>query len=84
MSARKPLAPVVEIVERGDGAAAAPHVVVPNDVRINGQSLLCSAEHPVVVHEINVEGNRNCVYVTLTLIARRVVIAGESDLPAFG
>jgi hypothetical protein len=74
-----PDAALIEIVERdhstGPGAAG---VVVPNDVRINGQSLLCSGEHPVVVHEITTRADQ-AVYVTLTLLARRVVIGAEND-----
>jgi hypothetical protein len=74
-------APVIEIVEKDvttidkHGSAT---VIVPNDVRINGQSLLCCSDHPVTVHEISMS-NPNVVLVTLTLFARRVIIGAEND-----
>lgn len=64
----------IEIIERTTHPD--PEVIVPNDVRINGQSLLCSADHPVTVHEIDIE-DRSIVYVTLTLLAKRVTISAE-------
>jgi hypothetical protein len=73
----KATAPVIEIIEHV-GKPSAIGVIVPNDVRINGQSLLVSADDPVVVHEISLT-NRETVRVTLTLFARRVVISEEVD-----
>ena len=66
---------VIEIVERVK--TKDPNgVVVPNEVRINGQALLCSADEPVVVHEVSTLGD-DLVYVTLTLIAKRVFVGQE-------
>ncbi|MGX1254198.1 hypothetical protein RKD48_006709 [Streptomyces ambofaciens] len=72
---------VIEIVERGRATddTTGGSVIVPNEIRINGQALLSSAEHPIKVHDIEIE-DRNVVYVTLTLLARRVTIAAEDDL----
>lgn len=75
-----PDAPVIEIIERGartDGKHGTETVIVPDDVRINGQSILCSDE-PVIVHEIDLS-SLDAVRVTLTVLARRVVIGAEND-----
>lgn len=66
---------LVEIIERTDQPD--PKVIVPNEVRINGIPLLASADDPVIVHEMAVQSN-DVVRVTLTLLARRVVIGAES------
>ena len=63
-------APVIEIIEVDSPDEEG--VVVPNDVRINGQSLLC-ADEPVIVSEISTE-SRDVVRVTVTFLARRVYI----------
>lgn len=79
----EPRGAVIEIVEKGratSDATIGESIITPNDVRINGQSLLASAEDPVVVHEISSSGDE-LVRVTLTLFARRIVIAAEGDLP---
>ena len=73
---------VVEIIERGratDDDTAGGSVIMPNEIRINGHALLSSDEHPVKVHDVEIE-HPGLVYVTLTLIARRVTIAAEGDL----
>lgn len=62
-------APIIEIVEV-DGPDDGP--TVPNDVRINGQSLLC-ADEPVIVSEISTDPS-DLVRVTVTFLARRVYI----------
>jgi hypothetical protein len=74
-------AAVVEIVERGksvDDSKPNDGVIVPNDIRINGQSILCEAGS-VRVHEMDLAGH-DTVRVTLTLFARRVVIGAEGDI----
>jgi hypothetical protein len=74
---------VIEIIEKGratSDATIGESIITPNDVRINGQSLLASADDPVVVHEVSTTGDE-LVRVTLTLFARRVTIAAEGDLP---
>lgn len=78
---QKPAAAVIEIVERGrvTDDTTAGSVLVPDEVRINGTPLLASRDHPVHVHEIDMT-DRDVVCVTLTLFARRVVIAAEGDL----
>ena len=71
---------VIEIVERRKGPignSAGESVIMPNDIRINGQSLLCPADQPVIVHGITI-GDGELVRVTLTLFARRVEIKAEA------
>ena len=79
---KKPRGAVIEIIETGRATSddsIGESVIAPNDVRINGQSLLASAEDPVIVHQVSTTGDE-LVRVTLTLFARRVVIAAEGDL----
>lgn len=77
----KPTGAFIEIIEHvrkyPDGYIASDEVIVPNDVRINGQSLYCDADSPVVVHEMSTSPN-DVVRVTLTLLAKRVEIKQES------
>jgi hypothetical protein len=76
----EPLGAVIEIIERGaktDGTAGQ-SVIVPDDVRINGHSLLMDTENPVIVHEMKVDKG-SLVSVTLTLLVRRVSIRAEHD-----
>ncbi|MET7429624.1 hypothetical protein ABZT16_11580 [Streptomyces flaveolus] len=76
-----PRGAVIEIIEKGRATSDAnigDSVIVPNDVRINGQSLLASAEDPVIVHEVSTRAD-DLVRVTLTLLARRVSIRAEND-----
>jgi hypothetical protein len=70
-----PKGAIVEIVEKRKSEDSV-GIIVPNEVRINGEPLLCSSNHPVVVHEVTTRGN-DAVYVTLTLIARRVEFKQE-------
>lgn len=70
---------VIEIVERRKRPAEdslAASIVVPNEVRINGQKLMLPADEPIQIHEITKDG---LVQVTLTLIARRIFV-GHEDL----
>lgn len=71
---------MVEIVERGGKTSdtAAGSVIVPDEVRINGTSILCPDDCPVTVHEITADGS-SLALVTLTMYARRVVIGAELD-----
>ncbi|MFE6903799.1 hypothetical protein ACFVFJ_44460 [Streptomyces sp. NPDC057717] len=76
-----PRGAVIEIIEKGratSDATMGESVIVPNDVRINGQSLLASGDDPIIVHEISTHPD-NCVRVTLTLLARRVSVRAEDD-----
>lgn len=71
---------VIEIVERRrskpDGERSlGDELVVPSHVRINGHYLLLD-EGGVTIHETNVPAGE-LVRVTLTLLARRVVIEHE-------
>lgn len=77
----QPQAAVIEIVERGRATDNTPggSVIVPDDVRINGQSLLIPSDYPITVHEITTRADE-VAHVTLTLFARRVTIAAEDDL----
>ncbi|NED75389.1 hypothetical protein G3I51_24305 [Streptomyces sp. SID9944] len=77
----KPSAAVIEIVERGRATddSIGGSVILPNDIRINGQSLLAPAGQTVTIHEIDLkDGDLACV--TLTLFARRITVAAEHDL----
>lgn len=72
---------VIEIIERGatsDDTIPGSTVIVPNEIRINGQPLLSPRECPVKVHEMNIEDS-SLVCVTLTLMARRISIRAEND-----
>ncbi|WHM30199.1 hypothetical protein OH540_09210 [Streptomyces sp. BPPL-273] len=77
----QPQAAVIEIIEKGRATdnTTGGSVIIPNDVRINGQSLLAPRDSPVIVHEIKTDPDE-ILNVTLTLFARRVVIAAEDDL----
>lgn len=69
---------VIEIVEKRHSKSSPPggDVIIPNEIRINGQPLLCPTDSPVKVHEIEVTSH-DAVLVTLTVFARRVVIAAD-------
>ncbi|MGZ6852465.1 MAG: hypothetical protein ACXVGC_00120 [Mycobacteriaceae bacterium] len=73
-----PKGALVEIVEKRKSEDPI-GIVVPNEVRLNGEPLLCSSDYPVVVHEVSTLGN-DAVYVTLTLIARRVEFKQEVEV----
>jgi hypothetical protein len=74
----RPAAAFVEIVERRKpGTLEEGMPIKPNEIRINGIPLLCPRDQTITVHEIDLEGD-DVVQVTLTLFARRVVIAEES------
>lgn len=81
-SAGIPAEPVLlEIIEMlpggpGDWDSPGGRVTVPTQIRLNGQPLMARAGAPVKIHEIEV-AERDAVYVTITLIARRVVIGQE-------
>lgn len=74
---------LIEFFERNapstEGATGAKSVIAPNDIRINGQSLWCDGDNPIIVHELSPLGGGLC-RVTLTLLARKVVFAAEGDL----
>lgn len=70
----------IEIIEHGD-ADSGVGIVCPSEVRINGVPVMASAQHPVIIHEIDVN-NRNAVYVTMTFIARRVRIGFDDEIGA--
>lgn len=78
----QPTGAIIEIIERGattsDGSTGE-SVIVPDEIRINGQALAYSAEEPVIVHQVSALTD-DAVRVTMTLLARRVVIAAESDV----
>ena len=69
---------VIEIIEKlPTGVTAHPlGMVVPNEVRINGQALLSPADHPIKVHEVELD-DQSLALVTLTLIARRIRVDTE-------
>lgn len=80
---RTPRAAVIEIYERGgDTTDVGPgSILAPNEIRINGSPVYSSADHPVVVQGIRVD-QPGAVYVTLTVLARRVIIDTAVDVPA--
>lgn len=63
----------IEIIDQGSGSP----VLVPSKVRINGTEVLIPAGARIHIGEIT---DDEAVTVTLTLFARRVVIATEDDL----
>ncbi|MGW5633927.1 hypothetical protein [Streptomyces sp. NPDC003832] len=63
----------IEIIDRGSGDP----VLVPSKVRINGTEVLIPAGSKIRVSEISEDEG---VTVTITMFARRVVIAAEGDL----
>lgn len=79
-----PMAAYIEIVEKNRTTDDTPggSIIVPNEVRINGIPLLCPEGEQVKVHGMtfNDEHGEDVAQVTLTLFARRVVIAAEGDL----
>ena len=78
--AERPVGAVIEIIERRSVPSNPDHVaddiVVPSEIRINGQRLLMPADAPVRVHEVEFR-ERDAVLVTLTVFAKRVVVAAE-------
>ncbi|MBO2461150.1 hypothetical protein [Actinomadura violacea] len=65
----------IEIIERAAGQVD-PRVILPDDIRINGRSVLAPSDAPVRVHDITMNHDE-LVQVTLTLFARRVTIGHE-------
>lgn len=77
----RPAACEIEIVERFRGEARDGMPIVPNDVRINGTSVLVSSNDPVIVHQMDFS-DRDVVRVTLTLMARAIHVHAKSgDAP---
>ena len=78
--AHVPPAAVIEILDTGRATSGdvAGSIIVPDAIRINGQPLQVE-NGSVVVHEM-VLGRNDIVRVSLTLFARRVIIAAEGDL----
>lgn len=76
----RPVACEIEIVERLPGEVHDDMGIVPNDVRINGTSVLVSASDPVIVHQMDF-ADRDVVRVTLTLLARAIHVHAESGEP---
>lgn len=74
----QPKGAVIEIIEkrRSRLGGLGGEVIVPDEIRINGQSLLLPADSSVKVHEIDIP-SCDAVLVTLTVFARRVVIDAE-------
>lgn len=72
---------VIEIIDRrrnpadGDGSAFGT-VIFPNEIRINGVPVLTPRDKPVIVHDVTAE---EAVMVTVTMFARRLVLAAEPD-----
>lgn len=73
---------VIEIIDRRRGTtdrsaeSAADTVIVPNEIRINGIPVLIPRDQPVIVHDVTAE---DAVMVTITMFARKLVLAAEPD-----
>lgn len=63
----------IEIIDRGSGDP----VLVPSAVRINGVDIPIPSGTKIRVHDISED---EAVTITLTMFARRIVIAAEGDL----
>lgn len=76
-----PQAAVIEIIDKGRASTdtIGGSMTVPCELRINGQPVL--TQGPIQFPEtISLGNDKNVVAITLTIIARRVVIAAEGDL----
>jgi hypothetical protein len=71
---------VIEIIEKRPAEVSGVYsdVIVPNEVRINGQALLMPQGSPVRVHEVEIR-ERDAVLVTLTVFAKRVTFGVEES-----
>lgn len=74
----RPQAAVVEVIERRHGkptGSLSDEVTVPTEVWLNGVQLLMPRDCPITIHDISVPGSgADMVQVTMTLIAKRVVV----------
>lgn len=81
MDKNTPQAAVLEITERRrgkPGGTLGDELVVPTEVRLNGQLLATPRDYPVKVHEIEVSGSgEQLVVATLTLLVKRLVVGAE-------
>lgn len=77
-----PRAVTLEIVERDHKTtdSLARGIIIPNEIRINGMSVLTPADVPVRVHEMSFGADREAAVVTLTLFVRKLTVAAEGDL----
>ncbi|GGW98572.1 hypothetical protein [Streptomyces chartreusis] len=80
-TSERPRASVIEIIAKGqqpteDGAGS---IIVPREVRINGVSVYTAdRDNRIKVNDISL--GDDMVTVTLTLVARKLVIAADGDL----
>ena len=75
----RPVGAVIEVIERRREPAPdveGADLIVPTEIRVNGQRLLTPKGHPVKVHQITLS-EFDAVLVTLTVFAKRVVIGAE-------
>lgn len=76
----RPVGAVIEIIERRAQPTNPEHVagdvICPDEIRLNGQTLLMPPGSPVTVHEMEIR-ERDAVLVTLTVFAKRIVIGVE-------
>lgn len=75
-----PAAAVIEIIEPGQTTDDTPggSIIVPRDIRINGVPVL--ADRGIRVHEMEIPAGGSPATVTVTLLARMVIVAAEGDL----
>lgn len=78
---KEPQGAFLEVIERRRGkpdGSLSDDLVVPTEVRLNGQLLALPANYPIKIHEVVVSGRGDeCVLATLTLFVKRLVIATE-------
>lgn len=54
--------------------------VVPNELRINGIPLWTSADEPITVSPISIGSGHDAVLVTVTFIAKKVVMGAAEEV----
>jgi hypothetical protein len=75
-----PQGALVEVIEKRHRkiGGVGGELIVPTEVRLNGQALLLPAENPITIHEMKLPAN-NAVLVTITMFARRVLVDAETE-----
>jgi hypothetical protein len=72
----------IEIIDHRHGLDSR-GILMPNDLKINGQRVLMPADAPVIVHPVDM-GQAEPVRVTLTLFASNLSIRTKGDAPEGG
>lgn len=74
-----PQGAVIEIIERRDSQSDQPQVLVPNEIRINGEKVMVPSGHPITIHPTEPESGvpDDMVLVTVTVMARRIIVDAD-------